>query len=406
MPRYVVLEHVGAPDDPAGRHFDLLLEAGAACRTWRLLTVPTAGGDAVAALELPPHRLVWLERVEGEVSGGRGFARRIDAGEYEVLASDAAELSAASALVLAMTGGVCAGRLRLQATGNGWAVSLGRSSLSPMRYAICNETYVDWPFAKACEHAASCGYTGLEIAPFTLASLATEVAPSARAELRRTMQAAGLECVGLHWLLAKTEGFHATHPDPAVRQRTVEYLGELARLCVDLGGRVLVFGSPKQRSLLPGVSHEQATHHLEEVFSRLVPVLEATGTVVALEPLSPVETDVLTTAKETCRLIERIGSPHVRLHLDVKAMSSEPLAIPDIIHASAGHLEHFHANDVNLQGPGFGDVDFVPIFRALDEIHYTGWVSVEVFDYAPGAERLAGESIDFMRRTAAAVAGF
>jgi hypothetical protein len=270
-----------------------------------------------------------------------------------------------------------------------------------MRYAICNETYGDWPFATVCEHAASCGYTGLEIAPFTLAASASAISPVVRAELRCTIAYAGLDCVGLHWLLAKTEGFHVAHPDPAVRRRTVGYLGDLARLCADLGGRVLVFGSPKQRSLLPGVSLEQATDHLEEVFSRLVPALEATGTVVAIEPLSPVETDVLTTSAETCRLIERIGSPHVRLHLDVKAMASEVLSIPDIIRGSARHLEHFHANDVNLQGPGFGDVDFVPIFQALNEIGYPGWVSVEVFDYAPGVERLSRESIEYMRRIAA-----
>jgi len=84
----------------------------------------------------------------------------------------------------------------------------------------------------------------------------------------------------------------------------------------------------------------------------------------------------------------------------VKAMASEPLSIPEIIRRSARHLEHFHANDVNLQGPGFGDVDFVPIFRALKEIGYPGWVSVEAFDYAPGAERLARESIEFMQRIA------
>lgn len=270
-----------------------------------------------------------------------------------------------------------------------------------MRYAICNETFGDWPLAKACEYAAACGYTGLEIAPFTLAPLATDVSDAARAEIRRTLDAAGLDCVGLHWLLAKTDGFHVTHPDPDVRKRTIAYLGELARLGADLGGRVLVFGSPKQRSLLPGISREQATDHLHEVFSRLVPVLESTGTVVALEPLSPVETDVLTTAEETCRLIERIGSPNVRLHLDVKAMASEPHSIPRIIHESSRHLEHFHANDVNLQGPGFGDVDFVPIFRALAEVGYPGWVSVEVFDYTPGVERLARESIESMRRAAA-----
>jgi len=269
---------------------------------------------------------------------------------------------------------------------------------APFRYAICNETFGDWPLSRACDFAAECGYSGIEIAPFTLAALAGGLSTQARGELRRTIARAGLDCVGLHWLLAKTEGFHVAHPEAEVRGRTIEYLGELARLCHDLGGRVLVFGSPKQRSLLPGVSSEQAIDHIHEVFSRLVPVLEATDTVLALEPLSPVETDVLTTAAETCRLIERIGSPHVRLHLDVKAMASEELPIPEIIVASARHLEHFHANDTNLQGPGFGAVDFAPIFAALDEVRYAGWVSVEVFDYAPGPERLARESIAHMRR--------
>ena len=269
---------------------------------------------------------------------------------------------------------------------------------TPFRYAICNETFGDWPLNKACDFAAECGYSGIEIAPFTLAPLATDLSAQARGDLRRTIARSGLDCVGLHWLLAKTEGFHVAHPEADVRGRTVDYLGELARLCHDLGGRVLVFGSPKQRSLLPGVTPERAVDHIHEVFSRLVPVLEATDTVVALEPLSPVETDVLTTAAETCRLIERIGSPHVRLHLDVKAMASEETPIPEIIVASARHLEHFHANDVNLQGPGFGAVDFAPIFGALDEVRYAGWVSVEVFDYAPGPERLARESIAYMSR--------
>jgi len=269
---------------------------------------------------------------------------------------------------------------------------------SPLHYAICNETFGDWPLAKACDFAAECGYTGIEIAPFTLAPLATDIPALTRGEICRTIARSGLDCVGLHWLLAKTEGFHVAHPDADVRRRTTDYLAELARLCHELGGRVLVFGSPKQRSLLPGMSQATAEDHIREVFSRLVPVLETTDTVVALEPLSPVETDVLTTAADTCRMIDRIGSPHVRLHLDVKAMASEATPIPDIIHASARHLEHFHANDENLQGPGFGAIDFLPIFRALDDIRYAGWVSVEVFDYALGPERLARDSIDFMRR--------
>ncbi len=269
---------------------------------------------------------------------------------------------------------------------------------TPFRYAICNETFGEWPLAKACEFVASCGYEGIEIAPFTLGATPTALSAIARGELRRTIARAGLDCVGLHWLLAKTEGFHVAHPDAAIRENTVEYLTELVRLCHDLGGRVLVFGSPKQRSLLPGVTLEQAHGFIRDVFSRLLPVLEATDTVVALEPLSPVETDVLTTAAETCTVLEAIRSPHVRLHLDVKAMAAETAATPDIIRASAHWLEHFHANDTNLQGPGFGSVDFLPIFQALSDVAYPGWVSVEVFDLTPGATRLAKESLTYMKR--------
>lgn len=124
MPRFALLEHTGAPDDPAGRHFDLLLEDFVACRTWRLLAIPQPGGPAVAALELPPHRLAWLDILEGEVSGGRGHARRIAAGEYEVASIDGAEIAAATTLVLRVAGPILAGRLRLEQVAEGWAVSV------------------------------------------------------------------------------------------------------------------------------------------------------------------------------------------------------------------------------------------------------------------------------------------
>lgn len=113
MPRFALLEHTGAPDDAAGRHFDLLLEAGPACRSWRLADVPQPGGPAVAALELPPHRLAWLDHVAGEVSGGRGFARRIDGGTYEAAALPAVEARGRTTMDVTLHGAQVAGRLVL-----------------------------------------------------------------------------------------------------------------------------------------------------------------------------------------------------------------------------------------------------------------------------------------------------
>ena len=270
-----------------------------------------------------------------------------------------------------------------------------------IRFAICNETFQDWPFDKAFALAAECGYTGLEIAPFTIANDVREISPKKRAEVRRQAEKAKLQILGLHWLLAKTEGFHLTSPEAAVRRKTAEYLAELARFCAELGGKILVFGSPKQRSLLPGVSRAQAMEHAAEVIRAVLPVLERTGTVLALEPLSPSTTDFLTTAGEAVELVRKIASPRCRLHLDCLAMSSEPTPIPELIRKHRADLVHFHANDANGQGPGFGRIDFVPIFKALREIGYRGWVSVEVFDASPGPERLARRSIEYMQKAQA-----
>jgi sugar phosphate isomerase/epimerase len=274
-----------------------------------------------------------------------------------------------------------------------------------MKFAICNETFQDWPHDRAFAFARQCGYTGIEIAPFTLATYAGDVAAAQRAEVRRQAAAAGLEVVGLHWLLAKTEGFRLTSPDPAVRHKTADYLCELARLCRDLGGSLMVLGSPQQRNLLPGVSLSHGMKYAADVLRMTLPTLEATEVTIAVEPLGPSEGNFLLTAAEAVDLIEQVASPQVRLHLDCKAMASETLAIPHLLHQYRQYLVHFHANDPNRQGPGFGELDFVPILRALGEIDYRGWVSVEVFDYSPGIERLAQQSIEYLERCLAEAAG-
>jgi len=266
-----------------------------------------------------------------------------------------------------------------------------------MKYAICNETFGDWPLERAFAFAKECGYEGIEIAPFTIDPDARRISARRRREVRRQAEAAGLAVVGLHWLLAKTEGFYLTTPDDAVRRATGLYLADLARLCGDLGGKVLVLGSPQQRNLLPGVTHEEAVKLAADCISVALPALQEAGATLAVEPLGPAEGDFLNTADAAVPLIDMLASPQVRLHLDVKAMASEGEPIADIIRRHAARLAHFHANDPNLLGPGMGDVDFTPIMATLREIDYGGWVSVEVFKYDPGVEAICRESIACLR---------
>jgi sugar phosphate isomerase/epimerase len=263
-----------------------------------------------------------------------------------------------------------------------------------MKYAICNELFDGWAFERVCKFVKSVGYDGLELAPFTLAPLITDVTADQRATLRRQAADAGVQLIGLHWLLAKTEGLYLTSPDRSVRKRTADYLVALAAACRDLGGWLMVFGSPKQRSLL----QDHAFGWAVDTFHQAMPGVGDFGVQICMEPLAPADTDFVTTCSDAFRLVQAVDHPKFVLHLDVKAMCSESMPIPELIQRYAPLAGHFHANDANLRGPGFGATDFVPIFRALHGAHYNGWVSVEVFDYKPDPETIARQSIEYMRR--------
>lgn len=261
-----------------------------------------------------------------------------------------------------------------------------------MKLAICNETFRDHDFPGTCAEAARHGYTGLEVAPFTLGNPGTITIADAE-KLGSIVRDHGLETVGFHWLLAKTEGYHLTDPDPAVQARTFAYARHLAELCSAMGGGIMVWGSPQQRTLHPLWSRPDAEARFVDFFQRLSPHLEAANVTIAFEFLGPSETNFLNTAAETIALLEKINSPNVRLHLDVKAMSADTRPIPQIVRTFLPWTAHFHANDPNLRGPGMGDIDFPPIAAELIQGGYDKWVSVEVFDTTIPPENLAAESM-------------
>jgi sugar phosphate isomerase/epimerase len=274
-----------------------------------------------------------------------------------------------------------------------------------IKLGICNELFEGWDLADVCRVVKGLGYDGLEIAPFTLAPRITDLSPEKRREVRATIEDAGLATIGLHWLLAKTEGFYLTSPDADVRRRTGDYFIALAEAARDLGGSLLVLGSPKQRDLLPGVSYQEAEGYAVEVFRRIMPAIGDLGIDLCLEPLAPSETNFLNTCAQAEAVIAQVAHPNFKLHMDVKAQSSEADPVPDLIRRHGRTAGHFHAQDVNLQGPGMGDVDFGPILKALVASGYDRWVSVEVFDFSPGAEETARRSIECLRKNRDAAAG-
>jgi sugar phosphate isomerase/epimerase len=252
-----------------------------------------------------------------------------------------------------------------------------------MKFCICNEIFEQFPLERQFEAAAQMGFAALEIAPFTLAPSVREISGEQRERVRTLAQMTGVEVAGIHWLLAKTEGYHVTSPEAEVRARTIAYLQDLVRFGVEIGGKIAVVGSPQQRGLLPGVTYQEAWERMKEALAAAAQVEGAEGFTLCLEPLAPKTGNTfLFTAAEAVRMAREIGLPNVGVIIDCYSGVEMEIDLPAALKATGRWLRHVHLNDDNGRAPGYGNTDFGPIMRALVERGYEGYASIEVFDFS------------------------
>src|SRR4051794_19678235 len=229
--------------------------------------------------------------------------------------------------------------------------------VAKMRIALCNEVLAGMLLERQCEYAAGLGYDGLEIAPFTLHNSPEKITAPEASRIRATVEASGLVVTGLHWLLVKPEGLSLTDPDRAVRARTLEVMVRLTGLCAELGGAVLVHGSPKQRQIAPGETHAVALARLQDGLAQVAAVAAKAGVIYCIEPLSPKETTVVNTVAEAAELVRAIDQPGLRTMIDCSAAGqTETVSIASLIDRwmPTGLIAHIQINDPNRRGPGQG----------------------------------------------------
>jgi D-psicose/D-tagatose/L-ribulose 3-epimerase len=269
-----------------------------------------------------------------------------------------------------------------------------------MLIALCNEVLGDMSLEQQCEYAARLGYDGLEIAPFTLADAPETISTAEAARIRRTVQASGLRVTGLHWLLVKPEGLSLTDPDAAVRARTIGVMARMTALCAELGGTVLVHGSPKQRQIAPGDTHAVALARVHDGLAKVARAAADAGVIYCIEPLSPQETAMLNTVAEAAELVRAIDHPHLRTMIDCSAAGlTEADDIPALIDRwlPTGLIAHFQVNDPNRRTPGQGNMKFAPVLAALRRHGYDGTIAVEPFDYLPDGRGAAAFAVGYLR---------
>ena len=268
-----------------------------------------------------------------------------------------------------------------------------------LRFSMCNEAFENTGFREVCRVLRQTGYVGIEIAPFTLAESPGALRAERRRELADIMRSEGLAFVGLHWLMVSPPGLHVTTADAELRQRSWRHIREMIDLCADLGpGGVMVFGSPKQRSTTPGTSRDEAMRRYRDGLAAVAPHAEQRGVTILVEALPLNQSDVVNTLEEAVAIVRSVGSPVVETMFDTHNAVDEREPHAALVERYWPHIRHIHVNETDGRHPGTGDYDFKPLFDVLERRCYGGWVSLEAFDFAPGGERIARETIDYLRK--------
>jgi D-psicose/D-tagatose/L-ribulose 3-epimerase len=268
-----------------------------------------------------------------------------------------------------------------------------------MRVSLCNEVIGELAFARQCELAATLGYDGLEIAPVTLTDDPTKLTAAQIAEWRRAASDAGIAITGLHYLMRAPAGLSITSADAAQRRRSIDVMRTLCGLCAELGGKILVHGSPDQRVLVAG-DEEQSRKHGIDCFAAVADAAREAGVTYCIEALARAQTAFVNTVAEAAAIVEQIASPALRTMIDCAAAGqteAEPVDALVRRWLPTGLIAHIHFNDPNRRGPGEGELAFGPILAALREGGYDGNASIEPFDYKPDGPTCAARGIGYIR---------
>ena len=273
------------------------------------------------------------------------------------------------------------------------------SSPTVRKQAICNEVYERWPLEKTCQSIRRIGYSGIEIAPFTLAERPSQISAADRRRYRDVICEHGLTFAGLHWLMVSPKGLHVTTPDRALRERSWRHISELIDLCADLGENgVMVFGSPKQRCAVDGLTPAEAVKNYTAGLASVASHAEARGVTILVEALPIGQCDVITTLADAVEVVRQVNSPAVRTMFDTHNAVDEVEPHAVLVDRYFDLIRHVHINEMDGRHPGTGSYDFKPLFDVLRRRGYSGWVSLEVFDFALGPERIAAESLRFVEK--------
>ena len=224
--------------------------------------------------------------------------------------------------------------------------------------------FVFWDdLAAGVKQAAALGFDAVEIFP----PAADAIDP---AELKALLSDNGLSLAavgtGAGWVKHKL-----TLTDPATREKAIDFVKSI----IDFAGP---FGAPAIIGSMQGRGDPEARGALSDALVALGDYAARYDVPLLYEPLNRYETNLVNTQADGVRLVTEQGPSNVKLLCDLYHMNIEEVNLADALREMGGNVGHVHFADSNRRAPGMGHTDFGPIFEALREIGYTGYLSAEV----------------------------
>jgi D-psicose/D-tagatose/L-ribulose 3-epimerase len=229
-------------------------------------------------------------------------------------------------------------------------------------------------------------------------------------DIRRSLAQNELACTFCSVL---PQGLSVVSPSADVRQKTRTHLADCVRVAAEAGAEIIAGPLYSPVGDIPGRRRtEDEWKWAVECYRLLGAILRSYEITIAIEPLNRFETYFLNTAADAVRLAAEIDHPNVGVLFDTFHANIEEKDVAAALRSVAPYLKHVHACENDRGIPGTGHTDWSGVFRALAELRYEGWVTIESFgfslgdlsaaasiwrDLAPSAEAIAFEGVEFLK---------
>jgi sugar phosphate isomerase/epimerase len=266
-----------------------------------------------------------------------------------------------------------------------------------MKLAFSTNAFKQVSLEESLREIAGCGYAGVEIMADVPHAYPPHMDPKRRRAVLDLLKSLRLTVTNLNafTLFAQGDTWHPSwiEPEAEARERRYEHTRQAIRLARDLGapGISLEPGGP----LPAGMTRRAAMDLYKAGLEKMLPLAEECTVDLLVEPEPHL---LIERPEEYEEMLGILKHPRLALNFDIGHFYCVGVDPAEAVRRLAPHIRHVHLEDIAPSRehkhlvPGRGAIDYRSVLRALDDVGYRGWITVELYPYEAQATEVAGEA--------------